>query len=91
MLTLGRQGHRHVGVIWDPWTRHRRAEARVVRPEREVPTLAATRQQRTGWSVTSAVAAAVLVGLAAYAFCTALRDAAAIYAYAARDDEADSV
>ena len=62
-----------------------------VRPEREVPTLAATRQQRTGWSVTSAVAAAVLVGLAAYAFCTALRDAAAIYAYAARDDEADSV
>ena len=72
--------------------------------EPEAPILAATRQQhkvpekaamraqkRTGWSVTSAAAAAVLLGLAAYAFCTAMRDAAAIYAYATRDDEADSV
>ena len=62
------------------------------RQQRKVPEKAAMRaQKRTGWSVTSAAAAAVLLGLAAYAFCTAMRDAAAIYAYATRDDEADSV
>ena len=36
------------------------------------------------------MAAALLVGLTAFALCTAMRDAAAIYAYATRDDEADS-
>ena len=47
-------------------------------------------QERRGWSVGRAVAAALLVGLTAFALCTAMRDAAAIYAYATRDDEADS-
>ena len=45
---------------------------------------------RRPWSVGRAVAAALLVGLTAFALCTAMRDAAAIYAYATRDDEADS-
>ena len=45
---------------------------------------------RRPWSVGRAVAAALLVGLIAFALCTAMRDAAAIYAYATRDDEADS-
>ena len=72
------------------------ARQRRAMQQRQVPEEAAmgaigTTQKRTGWSVSSAVAAAVLVGLAAYAFCTAMRDAAAIYAYATRDDEADSV
>lgn len=47
-------------------------------------------QERRGWSVGRAVAAALLFGLTAFALCTAMRDAAAIYAYATRDDEADS-
>ena len=47
-------------------------------------------RHRRGWSVGRAVAAALLVGLTAFALCTAMRDAAAIYAYATRDDEADS-
>ena len=45
---------------------------------------------RRPWSVGRAVAAALLFGLTAFALCTAMRDAAAIYAYATRDDEADS-
>tara|TARA_B100000780_G_C21085209_1_gene437150 strand:- start:252 stop:1454 length:1203 start_codon:yes stop_codon:yes gene_type:complete len=45
-----------------------------------------TQTKRVGWSVTSAAAAAVLVGFVAYAFATALRDAPAIYAYATAED-----
>ena len=82
--------------------RNRKAKPEV-RPDPEARRLAATRQQREapqkavvgaqerrGWSVGRAVAAALLVGLTAFALCTAMRDAAAIYAYATRDDEADS-
>ena len=82
--------------------RNRKAKPEV-RPDPEPRRLAATRQQREvpqkavvgaqerrGWSVGRAVAAALLVGLTAFALCTAMRDAAAIYAYATRDDEADS-
>ena len=71
--------------------RQRRAMQQRQVPEEVAMGAIGTTQKRTGWSVSSAVAAAVLVGLAAYAFCTAMRDAAAIYAYATRDDEADSV
>ena len=81
--------------------RNRKAKPEV-RFDPEARRLAATRQQREvsqravvgaqerrGWSVGRALAAALLVGLAAFALCTAMRDAAAIYAYATRDDEAD--